>query len=93
MYGPTVDEPSAVTVPLSLPSAAFFRFGLVAAAANDASTPTSATTPTATAARRSPEEDFMYPNPLFSIAAMRPERDESRGLRGLFPGERSVAKW
>ena len=53
VYGPTVDEPSAETVPLNLASAAFVRsgLGLVAPVATETSVPSSATTPIAMTAR------------------------------------------
>ena len=55
-YGPTVEEPSAVTDPLSL----FSGGGAVAANATEARTPTAAMAPTAAnALRRRPVKSFM----------------------------------
>jgi hypothetical protein len=56
VYGPTVDEPSAVIVPVSLPN------GVVAAAATVASSPAAAIAPAATS--RHVEDLMVVPSPL-----------------------------
>jgi hypothetical protein len=93
VYGPTVDDPSAVIVPDSLPSAALVRFGPTAAAASDASVPTRATTVKVTIARRRIDACFIRSLPLLSIALMRRERAALRRAHGLTGGEHPVDKW
>ena len=63
--GPTVDEPSAVMLPLSLPSAAFVRSGFgVAACATETITPRSVTAPSTTSVRRVLDDCLISPFPF-----------------------------